>query len=73
MNIFNALRKPGNRLYISLLLCLSLLVAPLVHASEIRPTERIRVKFSETIEKSIARAATALDKTFVNLSFPLCC
>jgi hypothetical protein len=63
-----AFRKHKNRLCISLILCLAILVTPFVSAAEMRPTEKIRVKFSETVEKSIVRTATALDKTVRKLA-----
>ncbi|PKL47333.1 MAG: hypothetical protein CVV42_13455 [Candidatus Riflebacteria bacterium HGW-Riflebacteria-2] len=68
MNIVSSLKKPGNRLFISLILCFTLLAAPFANAAEMRPTEKIRIKFSEAVEKSVARTAAALDKTVRKLA-----
>ncbi|OGK12453.1 MAG: hypothetical protein A2W80_13580 [Candidatus Riflebacteria bacterium GWC2_50_8] len=68
MNLMPAFRTHKNRLCISLILCLAMLVTPFVSAAEMRPTEKIRVKFSEAVEKSIVRTATALDKTVRKLA-----
>ena len=71
MNITSSLKKPGNRLFICLILCFSLLAAPFVNAAEMRPSEKIRVKFSEAVEKSVVKTAAALDKTVRKLALAI--
>ncbi|KAF1080185.1 MAG: hypothetical protein GQF41_3353 [Candidatus Rifleibacterium amylolyticum] len=71
MNITSCLKKPGNRLFLCLILCFSLLAAPFVNAAEMRPTEKIRVKFSEAVEKSVVKTAAALDKTVRKLALAI--
>lgn len=60
--------RRSKHLVLSLVLILSLLAAPFVNAAEMRPTDKIRVKFSGAIEKSILRTAAALDKTVAKLA-----